>query len=180
MGTEFKARHVPFLPFPSLPGRPGRLKWSPVDREVRGANVRQRGTQAVLRSGPRSASLRLHTCLSWARGTVFMFIQRAEVGAGSCPQLGAASSAVLQVWPEGAPGGRAVQSLPGGQRCPEGRRCHQLGPPLDFSHGEILRLQGNKVICTWMDAGGRGPGPHSTFLGQVASCGPETTPVLLH
>lgn len=61
-----------------------------------------------------------------------MFIQRAEVGAGSRPQLGAASSAVLQVWPDGAPGGRAVQSLPGGQRCPGREALPSAGTSTGF------------------------------------------------
>lgn len=127
----------------------------------------------------------LRSSLSWARGTAVISIQRAQGGAGSV--LGSGHQALrscrgsrLQPGPQGALGAgqsRAFQVASGAQ---DRRCCCQQGPPLDFSHGEMLRLQGNKVPCAWVHGGGRGPRPHCTFLEQVVPCGPETTPVVLH
>lgn len=170
LGTELKARHVrPFLASAD-PQQTCLLEEVPVGRERCRADGRPHGTghsgsseRAPKQPSLSSAAPHPHACLSnglsWARGTAVISIQRAQGGAGSI--LGSGHQALrscrgsrLQPWPEGALGAgqsRAFQVASGAQ---DRRCCCQQGPPLDFSHGEILRLQGNKVPCTWMDGGG--------------------------
>lgn len=137
-------------------------------RERRRAAVRPPGTghlhagsheHAQKQRSLSSAAPRPHACLStglsWARGTAVISIQRAEGGAGSVlgsghQTLRSCRGSRLQPRPEGALGAgqsRAFHVACGAQ---DRRCCCQRGPPLDFSHGEMLRLQGNQVPCTWL------------------------------